>query len=133
MTAFRIQLLREARGGARNTALDTLSAFNPARVPEPEYPSTMLVRSVKHQGVFRWKKHDVFLSEVLWAERIGLLPLDDRWFTIYFAQLPIASFDSRELRVVAWRKPKDFAVDEAGEGDVDCTPKVRHQIRGRLH
>lgn len=34
VTAFRIQLLREARGGARNAALDTLSAFDPARVPE---------------------------------------------------------------------------------------------------
>ena len=34
VTAFRIQLLREARGGARSEALDTLSAFDPARVPE---------------------------------------------------------------------------------------------------
>ena len=94
----------------------------PARVLEPEYPSTMLVRSVKHQGVFRWKKHDVFLSEVLWGERIGLLPVDDRWFTIYFAQLPIASFDSRELRVVPWRKPSGFDMDEAGEGDASPSP-----------
>jgi hypothetical protein len=39
----------------------------------------MLVRSVKQQGVFRWKKHDVFLSEVLWGECIGLLPRDERW------------------------------------------------------
>src|SRR5471032_212847 len=61
----------------------------PDRVPDPEYPSTMLVRGVKHQGQFRWKKHDVFLSEVLWTERIGLLPVDDRWFTIYFAQFQI--------------------------------------------
>ena len=83
----------------------------------------MLVRNVKHQGVFRWKKHDVFLSEVLWAERIGLLPVDDRWFTIYFAQLPIASFDSRELRVVAWRKPQGFDVgEEAGEGEASPSP-----------
>jgi len=33
-TAFRIQLLREARAGTRTPALDTLSAFDPARVPE---------------------------------------------------------------------------------------------------
>lgn len=33
-TAFRIQLLREARAGTRSAALDTLSAFDPARVPE---------------------------------------------------------------------------------------------------
>jgi len=77
---------------------------------------------VKHQGVFRWKKHDVLLSEVLWAERIGLLPVDDRWFTIYFAQLPIASFDSHQLRVVARRKPQGFDVDEAGEGEVSPSP-----------
>src|SRR6267378_1101660 len=43
----------------------------PARVPEPEYPSAMLVRSVHHQGQIRWKKHEIFLSEVLWGEQVG--------------------------------------------------------------
>ena len=38
----------------------------PVRLPEPEYPDTMLVRTVHHKGQFRWKKHDVFVSEVLW-------------------------------------------------------------------
>src|SRR5271165_339920 len=94
----------------------------PARVPEPEYPGSMLVRSVKSHGGFRWKKQEVFLSEVLWAERIGLLPLDDRWFTIYFAQLPIASFDSSELRVVPWRKRPSFDSDGAGAGEVSPSP-----------
>jgi transposase InsO family protein len=28
----------------------------PARVPEPEYPASMLVRSVRPHGHFRWKK-----------------------------------------------------------------------------
>ena len=32
----------------------------PARVPEPEYPSTMLVRSVKTQGVFRGRNTTSF-------------------------------------------------------------------------
>ena len=86
----------------------------PARVPEPEYPSTMLVRSVKSQGAFRWKKHDVFLSEVLWGERIGLLPRDERWFTIYFAQLPLAEFDSPQLRIVPL--PKNRASTWMGQG-----------------
>jgi len=40
-------------------------------------PATMLVRSVRWQGIFRWKKHDVFLTEVLWGENVGLLPEDD--------------------------------------------------------
>ena len=49
----------------------------PARVPEVEYPDTMLVRTIKSHGHFRWKMHDVFLSEVLWGEPIGLLPVED--------------------------------------------------------
>jgi putative transposase len=92
----------------------------PARVPEPEYPGTMLVYTVKHQGCFRWKKHDVFLSEVLWGERIGLLPVDERWFTIYFAQLPLARFDSRRMRIVPL--PKETGFDEAEAGEEDKSP-----------
>jgi putative transposase len=67
----------------------------PARVPEVEYPDTMLVRTVKSHGHFRWKMHDVFLSETLWGEPIGLLPVDDRHYIIYFAHLPLARFDSK--------------------------------------
>ena len=67
----------------------------PARIPEVEYPDTMLVRTVKSHGHFRWKKHDVFLSEVLWGERIGLLTDDEEIFTVYFAHLPLALFHAR--------------------------------------
>jgi len=66
-----------------------------------------------------------FLTEQtgrLWGERIGMLPVDERWFTIYFAQLPIAAFDSYELRVVPWHKPSGFDRDEAGEGEVSPSP-----------
>jgi len=89
----------------------------PERVPEPQYPGTMLVRSVRPQGNFRWKKHDVFLSEVLWGERIGLLPEDDRWFTIYFAHLPLARFDSQKLQVTPLPKTRSSDTVAAGEAD----------------
>ncbi len=56
----------------------------PARQPEVEYPDWMEVRNVKAHGCFRWKKKDIFLTEVLWGEPIGLLPLGDGLFTIYF-------------------------------------------------
>jgi transposase InsO family protein len=67
----------------------------PSRLPEVQYPDTMQVRTVKSHGHFRWKMHDVFLSEVLWGEPIGLLPVDDRHFILYFAHLPLARFDSK--------------------------------------
>ena len=89
----------------------------PAYVSAPEYPEGLPVRSVRRRGHFRWKKHDVFLSEVLWGEQVGLLPVDDRWFTIYFAPYPIARFDSQELRVTPLLSTKGFAKLSAEEGD----------------
>ena len=95
----------------------------PARVPELEYPETMLVRQVGHKGQFRWKKkHEVFVSEVLWGERVGLLPVDDRWFTVYFDQFPIARFDSEHAYLLPLNKAKEFSMNVAGEGKASPSP-----------
>ena len=94
----------------------------PARLPAPQYPADMLVRSVRHQGCFRWKKQNVFLSEVLWGELVGLRPEDDRWFTVYFAHLPLARFDSRTLQVTPWPKGHASKQVGAGEGEVSPSP-----------
>jgi transposase InsO family protein len=106
----------------------------PARVPEPEYPTTMLVRSVHHQGQIRWKKHEVILSKVLWGERVGLLPVNERWFTVYFAQFPIARFDSRKLRVLSLPQEEDEYVADAGEGDDSPSPAPHPltEVEGKL-
>lgn len=100
----------------------------PARVPEVEYPATMLVRSVRHQGQIRWQKHEVFLTEVLWGEHVGLLPVDERWYTIYFAQFPIARFDSHNLRVLKPSQEKDIYNDEAGEGEQNSPSPAPHPL-----
>src|ERR1700686_2161883 len=94
----------------------------PASLPEPDYPKGMLVRSVRPHGHFRWKKDDIFLSEVLWGERVGLWPEDDRWFTIYFAQLPLARFDSWKLQVTPLSKTSSIAEGLAGEEDPSPSP-----------
>jgi hypothetical protein len=91
-------------------------------VPEPEYPAGMLVRSVHHQGQIRWKKHDVVVGQVLWGELVGLLPVDERWFTIYFAQFAIARFDSQKLRVLPLPQEQNYDIAEAGEGDAFPSP-----------
>ena len=71
----------------------------PARMPEPEYGSALQVRRVHEHGQFWWNAERVFISEVLWGERIGLLPVDDRYYRVYFATFPLARFDSYELRI----------------------------------
>ena len=74
----------------------------PARVPEPEYGSALQVRRVRPCGNFTWRGQDIFLSEVLRGEPVGLLPLDERYYRVYFAAFPLARFDSHELRLVPW-------------------------------
>lgn len=88
----------------------------PLRVPEPEYGSAMHVRAVHKHGWFSWNKNEIFLSEVLWGERIGLLPLDDRFYSVFFTEFPIARFDSHRLLILPLPKRELFCTDEAGEG-----------------
>ncbi len=64
----------------------------PPRVPEPEYGSALRVRRVQKRGAFSWKHEEVFVSEVLWGERIGLLP-----WTSATSQFILPSFPSRAL------------------------------------
>jgi transposase InsO family protein len=94
----------------------------PSLVPQVEYPETMLVCTVQQKGHLRWKKHDVFVSEVLWGEQIGLLPVDDHCYTVYFAQFPIARFDTRHAYLTPLPKAGvDYKAD-ARKGEASPSP-----------
>jgi len=75
----------------------------------------MKVRRVHEHGQFWWNAERVFISEVLWGERIGLLPMDDRYYRVYFATFPLAWFDSHELCILPLP-----AGDQDGEDDEPC-------------
>jgi transposase InsO family protein len=94
----------------------------PAREPELEYPDSMLVRQVGSKGQFRWNKHEVFVTEVLWGERIGLLPVDDHCFTVYFGPVALARFDNRQAFLLPLPKAKNFYEDDAEEGEASPSP-----------
>jgi transposase InsO family protein len=99
----------------------------PARVREPEYDSSMTVRRVFADGQFSWKHHDVFVSETLMGERIGLEPIDDRWYTIYFAEFPLGRFDSRTRTVHRLHPAPGFYRADAGEGEPPPSPAPHPQ------
>ncbi|HXU93990.1 MAG TPA: IS481 family transposase [Gallionella sp.] len=69
----------------------------PDRVNEPEYDTGFEVRRVHTRGQFLWKRQGVFLGKALAGERIGLEPVDDRYWRVYFATVPIAWFDTQQL------------------------------------
>ena len=90
----------------------------PSRLPEPQYDNTMKVRRVFKHGQFFFNRHDVFLSKVLSGERIGLLPIDDRYLHIYLAWYPIARLDTKTMRVDKISK-EDVASNQRGYGKVE--------------
>ena len=99
----------------------------PARAPAPEYPAAMLVRKVHLRGQFSWKHQEVFLTEALIGQPIGLLPVDEDRFLVYFAQFPLATFDKRTLQVKKLSQPSDFDIANAGKGTSAPSPAPHPQ------
>ena len=64
-----------------------------------EYDSTMEVRSVGTRGCIKWKGVLLFASEVLIGASIGLLPIDETAWSIYFGTLRIGYLDGLAQRV----------------------------------
>jgi hypothetical protein len=91
-------------------------------VPEPEYGSALRVRRVRLRGNFSWKHQDVFVSETLIGEPIGLLPVDDRIYTVYYAAFPIARFDSHRRVILPLSQRAGFCGAAAGEGEDSPSP-----------
>ena len=94
----------------------------PPRLRDPEYGSALQVRRIQLRGTLSWKHQHVFLSETLIGELIGLLPVDDRFYTVYFAAFPIARFDSHKRVIVPLAKHADFEGGIAGEEEVSPSP-----------
>jgi transposase InsO family protein len=95
----------------------------PGRLAEPEYDTTMKVRRVFKHGQFFFNQHDVFLSKVLYGERIGLLPIDDRYLRIYLAWYPIARLDTKTMQVEKlWQEDRASEADAYGKVEI---PKSR--------
>jgi putative transposase len=68
----------------------------PARLAEPEYCGEWEVRSVGPCGTMRWRNAKPFVSKVLGGEVIGLEPVDDGEWKLWFFGYPLGVFDERK-------------------------------------
>ena len=67
----------------------------PPVIPAIAYEESYVVRRVRHNGEIKWRGRYVYVSEALRGEPVGLLPVDnDRW-QLYFAQLALGILDER--------------------------------------
>jgi putative transposase len=67
------------------------------RAEHPEYPSHWIVRSVRTNGMIRWKGTKIFLTESLIGEPVGINQVNDREWFIYFGAMPLARLDERGI------------------------------------
>lgn len=80
----------------------------PQCLPVPEYDTDMHVRSVFPHGDICWKSQRTFLSETLAGERVGLRADHDRFYTVFFAHMPIACFDVHTHKIVPLSRKEEL-------------------------
>lgn len=72
----------------------------PRQLPEIEYPRGFERRTVHTAGQIRWQGADVYLSQSLIGETIGLSALEhDRW-QIYFGPVSLGVLDARRGKII---------------------------------
>jgi len=72
----------------------------PARLPEiPDYDHAWYVRKVKPSGEIKWKGRDVYISQALAGQYIGLDPTDEHTYKLTFCQHPIGNLDEKEMKL----------------------------------
>lgn len=72
----------------------------PRRLRAPEYPACWMVRSIRSRGTMKWKGDFVFVSEALVGQRVGLCPMADGVWGLYFGPLELARYDERLARLI---------------------------------
>ncbi len=71
----------------------------PEAIPEPEYPGHFLPRKVSNSGTFRFKHRQLFLSDTLLQETVGMEETDDGIWAIYFYDVLLARLDERDFKL----------------------------------
>jgi transposase InsO family protein len=73
--------------------------FYSGRPKPPEYPLDWQVRRVSPGGQFRWANSSVFVAHALAADSVGLEPVGERLWCVWFYSYEIGLFDEAKLRV----------------------------------
>lgn len=72
----------------------------PNKLPPIEYPSNYLVRKVGHSGEITWEGRDIFISESLRGEYVGLIEVDNGIWEVYFSKMKLAGLDHQKGRII---------------------------------
>jgi putative transposase len=71
----------------------------PGQLPEPEYPGHYEVRVVSSKGYMRWQGGEIFVSEALAGERIGVEETANGIWSVSFCDVLLARFHEGERKL----------------------------------
>jgi putative transposase len=71
----------------------------PGRLASIEYPQHYEVRQVRHSGEIKFRGTLLFVGQALTHEPVGLLPVDDEIWQLYFGPLRIGMLDSYRMKL----------------------------------
>jgi transposase InsO family protein len=80
----------------------------PSHPPQIAYPDHMMVRKVRPSGQIRWKGKELFLSETLIGEPVGLELIESHIYKIYYGSIELTLLDEKKGKLikppVKWKK-----------------------------
>ena len=71
----------------------------PSKLLDMEYPDRFERRYVSANGAISWSKHSVGVSSVLIGEYVGLEPVDDGLWDVYYGVLKLGRLHERHMRI----------------------------------
>lgn len=93
---FNIERPHEALGNEVPAAIYEPSQRSyPSQLAELEYPGHFALRRVRHDGAIRLKREELYVSQPLAGEVVGLEEVDDRLWHLHFGPLLLAILDGR--------------------------------------
>ena len=77
----------------------------------PDYPAEAAVRRVRHAGTIKWRGEELFISEALAREPVGLFPVTDDVWLLKYGPVVLGTMKGREgfIRVGPGRPPRPNA------------------------
>jgi transposase InsO family protein len=68
----------------------------PGRLPEMEYPNYYETRQVRYNGLINLRNKQIYISNLLHHETIGLEEVDEGIWSVYFGPIKIGEFNERQ-------------------------------------
>jgi putative transposase len=62
----------------------------------PDYPDTARVRRVRHCGAVKWRGEEIFISQALTGEPVGLFPIADDVWLVKYGPVVLGTMKGRE-------------------------------------